>query len=63
MSIGPRLDHLPATLFDPDEAERKAAELADSDPDWNFEVRHDPSGKGKSYIVIRDENLEWVGVW
>ena len=47
-------------LFNPEEAEIKAAELRDGDPDWSYRVVHDPKGTGYSFIEVYDENGEFV---
>lgn len=51
------------TLFDPKTAEKIAAELNESDPDWTYKAVHDPKGAGWSYIEIFDENNEFIGRW
>ena len=48
-------------LFTKEQAIKVAAELQAGDPDWKYVPVHDPSGKGFSYIEIRDENNEFVG--
>ena len=48
------------TLFNPKKANAVAAELKANDPDWDYIVVHDPSGKGYSFINIFDENGEFV---
>jgi len=48
-------------LFLPEQAEQIAAELQQNDPDWQYKAIHDPSGKGMSYVVIYDEEGEFVG--
>lgn len=49
------------TLYKPEEAESKAAELQASDEDWTYTADHDPKGIGYSRIVIHDEDGELVG--
>lgn len=43
-------------LYPPAEAVAVAAELQANDPDWTYEVKHDPTGKGFSFIVVIDED-------
>ncbi|HCW04101.1 MAG TPA: hypothetical protein DGK91_05945 [Clostridium sp.] len=53
------IDTTPA-LFKPEQAERIAQELQNGDPDWNYRVKHDPTGRGNSLIEIYDEDGEFV---
>jgi len=48
-------------LFAPEEAARLAAEIQADDPDWEYRVVHDPTGRGKSFISIYDEDGLFVG--
>ena len=48
-------------LFSPADAEEKAKELRESDPDWTYTVRHDPKGTGYSLIDVYDEDNIFVG--
>lgn len=48
-------------LYEPADAEAAAAVLRASDPDWTYNVVHDPEGVGRSYIAIYDEDGEFVG--
>lgn len=57
----PKLLDTTPTLFAPAEADRVAAEMAVSDPDWRYVVRHDPAGTGYSLIDIYDEDGTFVG--
>lgn len=50
----------PHKLFAPEQAEKAVAELQKDDPDWVYVVRHDPTGKGLSFIEIYDEDGEFV---
>lgn len=50
----------PGKLFSPEAAEVAATELRTNDPDWTYTVKHDPTGKGYSFIEIYDENGEFV---
>jgi len=50
----------PYKLFKPDEAEKKAKELQDGDPDWKYIVKRPPDGKGFSFIEVYDEDGEFV---
>jgi len=49
------------TLFKPDDAEKIAAILQESDPEWKYGVIHDPEKKGLSYILVYDENNLLLG--
>ena len=49
------------TLFKPDDAEKIAAILQESDPDWKYAPIHDPKKTGLSYILVYDENNLLVG--
>jgi hypothetical protein len=60
---GPTLAHKPAKLFKPELAIKAAAELGESDPDWAYIAKHDPTGRGLSFIEIFDEDGDPVGVW
>ena len=58
---------LPAwTMFNPADAESKAAELQAEYPDWTYKVNHDPKslgyslGEGCSLVQIFDETGEFV---
>lgn len=56
------LDTTTRKLMMPDKAEATANELNATD-DWTYKVRHDPTGKGWSFIEIYDEDGEFVGYW
>ena len=48
-------------LFSPAEAEKIATELQQNDLDgWKYEVIHDPTGRGMSYIKVYDNEGEFV---
>ena len=47
-------------LFSPAEAEKVAKELQQGDPEWQYEVIHDPAKTGFSFIEIYDENGDFV---
>lgn len=49
------------TLYRPEEAEAVACEMRESDPDWKYVVKHDPTGRGYSFIEIYDEDGLFVG--
>ena len=49
--------------FAPEDVDRVAAELKAGDPDWDYIVRHDPKGTGRSLIDIFDEDGELVGTY
>ena len=51
----------PKQLFKPSEAERIATVLNNDDPDWNYVVKHDPKGKGLSFIEVYDEEGFLIG--
>lgn len=62
ISANPRIDISESyKLFEPEQAEAVAEDLRESDPDWTYEVKHDPKGTGKSFIEIYDEDGEYVG--
>ena len=45
------------TLFTPTAARTLAAQLnADTEDGWTYTVVDDPTGRGQSYILIRDED-------
>lgn len=48
-------------LMAPKKAEEVAKELQKADPDWKYVVKHDPKGKGFSFIEIYDESGVLVG--
>lgn len=50
----------PTSMFSPDLAEKKAAELRAGDPDWTYVVNHAPNGDGLSTISVYDEDGEFV---
>jgi hypothetical protein len=50
----------PTTYFTRDKVDAAAAELAKSDPDWEYRVVNDPKGTGYSFIEIYDEDGEFV---
>lgn len=43
-------------LYTPERAEAVAAELQANDDSWTYKVKHDPTGKGFSFIVVYDED-------
>jgi len=47
-------------FYSPEEAERKAKIMNETDEDWNYVVKHDPKGTGYSFIEIYDEDNEFV---
>lgn len=52
----------PATLMTSERATALAAHLnADSEDGWTYSVRHDPTGRGLSYVVIHDEDGNRIG--
>ena len=53
--------HTPPHLFSPEKAEALAETLRSEDPEWTYEVRHDPAGTGFSFIEVYDEDGEFVG--
>jgi hypothetical protein len=57
--IRKRLDTTPST-FPPDKVEAIAREMAADDPEWTYEVDHDPKGTGNSRIRVIDEDGEFV---
>lgn len=60
---GLRVDKKPPKLFKPEKALQIAKELKTSDPDWDYRVKHDPKGKGYSFIEIYDESGEFIGTF
>ena len=48
-------------LFQPAKAEEVAAKLQAGDDGWEYRVKHDPMGKGYSFIEIYDEEGVFVG--
>jgi len=48
------------TLYTKEEAEKVAAELNANDDDWTYTAIHDPKGTGYSFIIIHDEDGEFV---
>jgi hypothetical protein len=48
-------------LMKPEEANRVAAEMNASDPDWKYTAVHDPKGTGYSFVKIEDEDGNFVG--
>ena len=50
------------TLFPPSEAENLAHNLtANDEDDWSYIPVHDPTGKGKSFIQVYDEDNNPLG--
>ena len=45
----------PHKTFTPAEADRVKQELQANDPDWTYVVKHDPTGKGYSFIEIYED--------
>ena len=43
-------------LFKPADAEAAAAELNAADDEWSYTVKHDPTGRGYSFIEVYDED-------
>ena len=58
--LGRSLANDPPRLFEPAKAEEVAAELKASDPEWDYRVKHDPTGRGLSFVEIFDEEGEFV---
>lgn len=54
-----KLNHT-SKLFNPKNAEIQAKALRSEDEDWTYIVKHDPTGKGYSFIEIYDEDGEFV---
>jgi len=52
---------LPYQLFSPAKAEEVAAGLRDDEDGWEYRVKHDPSGKGYSFIEVFDESGHCIG--
>ena len=50
-------------FYTPEEAERIAKILNETDEDWNYIVKHDPKGTGYSFIEVYDEENEFVAYW
>lgn len=48
-------------LYTPENAEKVAAKMSDSDPDWTYIVKHDPKGTGFSFIEIYDDESNFIG--
>jgi len=49
-------------LYPPATATSIAAELAAADTEgWTYQAKHDPTGRGQSFIEIYDETGEYVG--
>ena len=57
------ISNRPATLYSPEAAIAKAADINAADADWDYVVIHDPKGTGYSFIEIRDEDAEVIGYW
>ena len=53
----------PRLLLEPKAAEKLAKELNKTDPEWTYRVKHNPTGKGYSFIEIYDEDKEFVDYW
>ena len=45
-----------SSLFKPESADALAAGLNAEDDGWTYVVRHDPTGKGYSFIEIYEDN-------
>lgn len=54
---------IPKQLFKSSEADRIASSLNETDPDWNYVVKHDPKGTGFSFIEVYDDEKVFVGYW
>ena len=53
----------PKQLMEHEKAEEVAAELnATDDDDWTYKVKHDPTGKGWSFIEVYEDD-ELIGQW
>ena len=50
-------------LMKPEAAEKMAAELNASDPDWTYKVKYPLTGTGWALIEVYDEDGEFVDVW
>jgi len=55
------MSNLPYKLFSAAKAEEIAAGLRAGDDGWEYEARHDPSGKGLSFVAVFDEDGLYVG--
>ncbi len=52
---GPFLSSKPATFYTPEKAEELASLLnADAGDDWTYKAVHDPTGRGLSYIEVKE---------
>ena len=47
------------SFFSPEKAEEIAAELNATD-DWDYKVKHHPTGAGYSFIEVYDEDGEFI---
>lgn len=47
--------NLPHALMTPEKAEEVVETLNNADDDWTYKAKHDPTGKGLSYIETYDE--------
>ena len=48
-------------LYAPDKADEIAAEMTRLDEDgWIYKAVHDPTGRGKSFVEVYDEEGEFV---
>jgi len=61
-TASPIIDHSAGTGMSPEEASELARKL-NSDPEdpWSYEVSHDPSGQGPSFVETYDEDGKYVG--
>jgi hypothetical protein len=50
-------------FYTPEEAERTAKIMNETDEDWNYVVKHDPKRTGYSFIEVYDEENEFVCYW
>lgn len=50
------------TLYTIDQANLLAANMNKTDPDWKYVAKHDPEGKGWSFVEIFDEDGQKIGV-
>ena len=58
-AMSSKISH-PGSLYTPQKAEEIAAQMNESD-DWTYVVKHDPTGRGLSFIQIFDEDGIFIG--
>ena len=56
---GHRITLMNTSFFTPEKAEEIAAELNATD-DWDYKVKHHPTGTGYSFIEVYDEDGEFI---